>query len=82
MHNAERTISHGRLWNWALTRWLGAQNRRAKLLPAADGDLQATEVMLAAARCAFAPVEVRREGSTLRYSPAPEAFASDLKIML
>ena len=82
MHSAEETLSHGRLWNWALTRWLGAENRRAKLLPDADADPQGIEAMLAAARCAFAPVEVRREGSRLRYSPAPEAFSSGLEFML
>jgi len=71
----EKTLSHRRPWSRALMELLGARLRRALSVPdATAADLQAAEAMIAAARCAFGPFDVWREGSKLRYSAAPDAL--------
>jgi len=77
MRSFEKTLSHRPSMSPTLIDRLGARLRPALSVPdAAPADLQAAEAMIAAARCAFGPIEVGCEASDLRYSPAAEAVGA------
>ena len=75
MRSFEQTLSHRRSTSLTLLDRLGARLRLVLSAPdAAPADLQAAEAMIAAARCAFGPIEERYEDRALHTSAAPDAI--------
>jgi len=75
MRSFEQTLSHRRSMSGTLLDRLGARLRLVLSVPdAAPADLQAAEAMIAAARCAFGPIEDGCEDPALHASAAPEAI--------
>ncbi len=75
MRSFEQALSHRATMSRTLLDRLGARFRLVLSVPdAAPADLQAAEAMIAAARCAFGPIEDRYEDRALHTSAAPDAI--------